>query len=121
MPIGIRHYDDWVRRLEAKGWNRMSKEEMQWYRSLTAQQEEVKRLERQLRDAQAERAAERALPECEISWCSEISVNGVYCKRCKGNLESWGIRTSKVPTGPTGRGKMSLQESARGGGSSSGS
>ncbi len=118
MPIGTPHYDDWVRRLEAKGWNKLSKEEMQWYRSLTAQRDEIARLERALRDAEAERAVERALPECDIRNCTCKVVKGhLYCKKHKENLESWGTKTrpSRMLLGGRTRGSTYFKGSEKDG------
>jgi len=109
LPLGTPHYDEWVRRLEAKGWNKLTKEEMQYYRSLTAQREEIARLERHLRDARAARAREAELPDCEITNCPCKVVKGhLYCKQHKENLESWGIRTrSRDHTAQSGPEKTS--------------
>ena len=116
-PIGS-SYEEWMRKVHAKGWGKLTQEEMSWYRTLTAQQEAVKDLEQQLSAAKREQARRAALPECEIKWCGNVSDDGVYCKRCRRNIDSW-KRKSSAPTGKSGLGTMSSKVWGKGGETSS--
>lgn len=98
-PIGT-GYEDWVRELDAKGWNKMTRAEMAQYRTLSTMQSEVKRLEEALR--QKRLSEKNAVPKlrCQIKWC-KAETEETFCPRCKENIASWETKSQTVTDAPT--------------------